>query len=333
MRHVPYLPLDEFTGTETPNLDLAADFLELAAMLSESGQALSQDIVDALELATESEFEDVDEEMKTREEIVSIATARMSSRKLALSESYPFFLDKSGNLITFAYDQKNLGQTAYLISLILSNLNTSTDLLTGFKVHPNKSEVSTLRQYFQYFATAAIAGEIGGPAWSFGFPRPDKSGFVGKLSEIWSQLKDGRVQPSASAPKFAKDDQIDIFACGKRSDDLPGFLLVAAQVATGKNWKNKSIENHVNRVFVNRWFSPSPATRIIAYHVIPFARPDEFFHDDVLVVGNVLHRIRVPRRVEEATTLVKNDVAIEAFDELNNAAIWMQSYLRYARTV
>lgn len=106
-----------------------------------------------------------------------------------------------------------------------------------------------LREYFQYIATAAIAGEIGGRAWSFGFPRPDRSRFLEKLTEIWSVLKDGDVEPDPSAPTSPKDDGVDVFACQEPKDGLPGFLLVAAQVATGKNWREKSILNQVNDPF------------------------------------------------------------------------------------
>ena len=67
---------------------------------------------------------------------------------------------------------------------------------------------------------------------------------------------------------------------------------------------------------------------MVAYHVIPFARPDEKFRDDVLVLGNVLHRLRVPLRVSEAASLVSNGVAVEAFDLLDGASEWIQSYVK-----
>ena len=101
-----------------------------------------------------------------------------------------------------------------------------------------------LRRHFQYVATAAIAAEIGGPAWSFGYPRPDGAGFIGKLSEIRAVLKDGSVGADPASPAAPKDDQVDVFAWREQRDGLPGFLLVAAQVATGKDWKDKSIKSH-----------------------------------------------------------------------------------------
>ena len=61
-----YLPSDEFGGARPPNFDLAADYLELKAIFSEEKCSFSQSIVDALELDADSEFADVDAEMKNR---------------------------------------------------------------------------------------------------------------------------------------------------------------------------------------------------------------------------------------------------------------------------
>lgn len=326
-----YLPSDEFVGRRAPNLDLAADYLELKAICSEHGQSFSEDIVDAMELSADADFDDVDAEMRAREDVAAGAIARMTSRKRVLATSYPFDLDDYGDVVSFTATEPDLGQAAYLVSLILSNLRAITPLLDGSTMHPSDQEVRELRQHFQYFATAAIAGEIGGPAWSFGYPRPDHTGFVTKLSEIWAVLKDGCIGADPSAPSNPKDDQVDIFAWREQRDGLPGFLLVAAQVATGNDWKDKSIKSHIRDAFPARWFGRAPATEMVAYHVIPFARPDEEFRDDVLVLGNVLHRLRVPRRVTEGAQLARNGVMIEALDQLAAATEWIKSYVERAR--
>ena len=255
----------------------------------------------------------------------------MSSRKRVLSACYPFDIDEYGDVIFFTGVGEDLGHTAYLVSLILSNLNAVSPLLVGSGVHPSEEEVILLRRYFQYLATAAIAAEVGGPAWSFGFPRPDGSGFLAKLTEIWTSLRDGKVGADPSAPPDPKDDQVDIFAWREQKDGLPGFLLVIAQVATGKCWKSKSIRNHFGGVFSKRWFNPEPATEALAYHVIPFARPDEKFRDDVVVLGNVLHRLRVPIRVSEAASLVPSGVPVEAFELLGSVSEWVISYVGQIR--
>ena len=333
MNRVLYFPSDEFANDSPPNLDLAADFLELNALFSKDGQSFSEDIVDALELAAETEYNDVDTEIEIREEVAAGAVSRMSSRKRILATSYPFDIDDDGGVIFFTGEETDLGQTAYLVSLILSNLKSVSPLLVDSYVHPTEEEVRRLRQYFQYLATAAIAAEVGGPAWSFGFPRPDGTGFQKKLTDIWTSLRDGKVCADPSAPTDPKDDKVDIFAWRAQKDGLPGFLLIAAQVATGKCWKSKSIKDHVREVFQKRWFSRAPVTAMVAYHVIPFARPDEKFRDDVLVLGNVLHRLRVPLRVREATNLVLNGVAVEAFDLLDGASEWIQSYVERTRAL
>ena len=331
MSPVVYLPSDEFGGRKPPDLDLAADYLELKAVFSGDGQSFSEDIVDALEIAAEAGFDDVDAEIRNREEVAAGAVARMSSRKRVLSAAYPFDLDDRGDAVFFTAEQPDPGQAAYLVSLLLSNLRALSPLLDGSTMHPSDQEVRELRRYFQYFATAAIAAEVGGSAWSFGFPRPDGTGFIRKLSEIWAVLKDGSVKADPASPTAPKDDQVDVFAWREQRDGLPGFLLAAAQVATGEHWKDKSIKSHIARVFATRWFQRPPVTEMVAYHVIPFARPDDKFRDDVLVLGNVLHRLRVPRRVNEATVLAGNGTMIEAIDQLEVARDWIRSYVERVR--
>lgn len=198
-----YLPSDE------PDPDLAADYLELKAVFSEEKQSFSQDIIDALALAADSEFADVDAEMENREEVADGAIARMASRKRMLVATYPFELDERGDVISFVVEEPDLGQTAYLLSLLLSNLRAVSPMLDGSEMHPSDQDERALRQWFQYFATAALAAEIGGQAWSFGFPRPGGTGFIGKFTEIWDMLKDGSVEAHASAPRNPMDDGIE----------------------------------------------------------------------------------------------------------------------------
>ena len=328
-----WLPPDEFGGRAPPNLDLAADYLELQALFSPSEQCLVEDIADSLELSADNHSGDAgaaDDDIV--EDILDGAVTRISSRRHLLRCAYPFGMDDRGDVVSLLFDEPNVGQTAYMVSLILSNLPSLTPVLADPQVCPSRSEVKDLRRYFQYFATAAVAAEIGGPSWSFGFPRPDGTGFREKLSRIWSEIGDGKVKAASWAPRQPKDDGVDIFAWRKYEDGLPGFLLIAAQVATGAKWKDKSIKSHIARAFPQRWFDPAPVTEMIAYHVIPFARADDQFRDDVLVLGNVLHRLRVPLRVLEAERLAQPGVMIEAFDRLPAAAEWMKSFVARARS-
>ncbi|GAB5376048.1 MAG: hypothetical protein AcusKO_25100 [Acuticoccus sp.] len=320
-----YLPPDAFADN-SGDPDLAADYLELAAFFSPNGQAFSQSITDALELSAEEDFDTVDKELRAREEAASGAVARISQRQRILGSAYPFAVDDDGDVITFKESDLSFGNAAYLVSLILSHLRSVSEVLNGTSLYPTEAEIRDLRNYFQYLATAGLAAEIGGPAWSFGHPRPDGSGFTEKLTEIWIALRDGCVNRDPSAPTRPKDDQVDVFAWREHRDGLPGFLLAAAQVATGANWKDKSVKTQVAGVFGARWFNPQPVTVLVAYHIVPFARPDEKFRDDVLLLGNILHRIRLPRRVTEAEELAAKGLTIEAFDQLPKIVSWLQTY-------
>ena len=131
MMSAVHFPSDEFTGNGPHDFDLAADYLELKAAMSDERQAFSQDIVDALELAAEAEFADVDAEIKSREEVANRAVARMTLRKRALAAAYPFDLDDRGDTIVFTADQPDLGQAAYLISLLLSHHRSLSPLLNS----------------------------------------------------------------------------------------------------------------------------------------------------------------------------------------------------------
>ncbi len=325
-----YLPIDSVVG-QSIDFDLAADFLELSAFFADTDAVPTSDLVNESELGAAEDPAGVDEEMHTgAEEIQTGTVKRIESRQRILKSAYPYKLDCSGDMLTCVLDNPSMGQAAYILSLVLSNLQAVSPVLITSKLHPDEAEVRKLREYFQYFATAALAAEIRGDSWSFGFPRPDHSSFLVKLIEIWQVIRDGYVAAQVGAPAHPKDDQVDVFAARPHPDRLPGFLLAAAQVATGDNWKAKSLRGHLS-AFKSRWFGPQPVTDFLTYMIIPFARPDEEFIDDVRTMGNVLHRLRVPRKVEEAEQLLEAGVSIETYDRLEEVMQWVTDYRSRSR--
>lgn len=320
-----YLPTDVLTGAPI-DVDLAADYLELAAFFAADGAIRTSDLANAASLGAAEDHVDVQAEMfDGEEEIVSSATRRIQTRHDALGAAYPFALDGRGDVLTCGLNEESFGQSAYVLSLVLSNLRSVSPVLGGSDLHPGDAEVLRLREYFQFFATAALAAEVQGHAWSFGFPRPDGSPFLRKLERIWLQLGDGCVEAQVGAPRRPKDDRVDVFAARPHPDRLPGFPLAAAQVATGRDAREKSLKGHLS-AFRSRWFRTPPVTDFIPYMVVPFAAADNQFIDDVRVMGNVLHRLRVPRRVAEAARLVSGGVTIEGYDRLAEAARWVSNY-------
>ena len=325
-----YLPLDEMVGRV--RFDVAADFLELSAFFSIDGRAFTSELANEASIGAAEDHANLEVEMRNgEEEVVSGAVNRIQARQHALDRAYPFEVDPDGDTVTCVLLEDSIGQAAYVASLVLSNLRSVSSILGSSDFHPAEDEVRELRGYFQYFATAALAAEIQGDAWSFGFPRPDGSPFLDKLKQIRGELGDGRVEAQIGAPSRPRDDRIDVFAARLPADRLPGFPLAAAQVATGKGMRDKSLKGHLD-AFRKRWFSTQPVTEFIACMIVPFATDDDRFVDDVRTLGNVLHRLRVPRRAAEAGRLIEAGATIEGYERLAGAARWIIDYRKRKRT-
>ena len=324
-----YLPIDVLTGSSI-DFDRAADFLELSSFFADDSMVLTADLANEASIGAEEDHADVDQEMRYGEELISGTIDRIEARQRALRSAYPFELDSCGDVLECVLRKDSIGQAGYVLSLVLSNLRSMTPVLAASDLHPSEEEERRLRGFFQYFATAALAAEIQGRAWSFGFPRPDRSPFLDKLRQIWQELGDGLVERQIGAPRRPKDDQIDVIAARRHCDRLPGFLIAVAQVATGKKVEEKSLIGHTD-AFKSRWFATQPVTKFIPYMIVPFARTREQFVDDVRLLGNVLHRLRVPRRVEEAERLLQTGVEIEGYDRLDEALQWVVNYRERAR--
>lgn len=320
-----YLPIDAVTEGRI-DFDRAADFLELAAFFSDDRPVLTSDLANSASIGASEDHTDLQDEMENgEEEIVSGTVNRLDRRHRVLGRTYPFRIDAGGDLLTCTLENGAFGQAAYILSLVLSNLRSMSPVLDGSRLHPDDKEIRKLREFFQFFATAALAAEVHGDAWSFGFPRPDRSPFLDKLRELWHRLGDGRVGRQAGAPRQPKDDRVDVLAARPHADRLPGYPLAAAQVATGRDAEQKSLKGHLG-AFKSRWFATQPVTEFIAYMIVPFAAADCRFVDWVRTMGNVLHRLRLPLRVEEAERLVAEGRSIEGYDRLPDAARWVARY-------
>lgn len=266
------------------------------------------------------------------EELLGEIVQQIVCRCEILSSTYPFRLDPHGDILTFEPVGDCLGRAAYMLSLVLSNL----PVLSNSPLKLDETELRKLRHLFQYVSTAALAAEVHGDSWSFGFPRPDGSRFLTKLEQIWSAFEDGKVGPKPDAPRYVKDAGIDVFSARIHSDRQAGFLLAAAQVSTGKDWKNKSVVGQL-KSFKRDWFKDRPDTKFIPYMIIPFTVPDSDFRMIVSRLGNVLHRLRIPNRVAEAQSIMEakciedKGMIIEAYDRLSKVVDWLADYQKRAR--
>ena len=215
-----------------------------------------------------------------------------------MGEAYPFSLSHNGASLTLT-GGSNWGRTLYQLSLILSHLPSERSrVLEQAGLAPEQIEIVHLRRWFQYCAAAGVAGEIGGDAWAFGWPRPDGSAFHEKLKRIWADLKDGDVRdaPLAGSPVRVKDDEIDIIAARPSCDGLQGFPIVLGQVASGNNWLSKPLRSHADHVFYPEWFSTTPASQTLVYHIIPFVVDPSSLRRETRRLGHLMHRVRLCSR-------------------------------------
>ena len=318
-----YLPIDELKDGPR-NLELAADYIELNAFFSDDSRTLTSNISANIDIGA-PEFSDLDEEMQKNEDLVCGTVDKIAARRNTLADAYPFDIDSNGDIVTCNVDEDSFEQSAYILSLLLSNLPSLSPILTGSRLMPDDDEIRKMREFFQYFATVALAVEVQGDAWSFGSPRLDRSPFLGKLREIWQVVGDGSVKRQVGAPSRPQDDGIDVIAARSRPDRLPGIPIATAQVSTGKDSRDKSLLGTLDR-FKSRWFSPQPVTMFIPYMIVPFAWDDDVFIDAVRSFGNVLHRMRVPHRVKDGKQLVETGLTVEGYDQLIHASQWISTY-------
>lgn len=133
------------TGVNT-DFDRAADFLELAAFFSEDGIVTTSDLANSADIGAPEDYTDLHDEMESgNENIVSGTVNLIDYRNRLLGSTYPFNLDAGGDILTCMIEESALGQAAYVLSLVLSNLRSISLILDGSSVHPEDSEVRILR--------------------------------------------------------------------------------------------------------------------------------------------------------------------------------------------
>ncbi len=324
----PFIPQDQLTGPE-PNFALAADLMELTALLAVDKRALLGELISALEIG-QDEYQNLDDMVQTRDRITTETTAEIEARARQLGAAYPFALDNTGSILELD-DQQNWGRTLYVLSLVLSHLPSErSPVLERAGLLPSDNDVVRLRRWFQYCATASVAAEIGGDAWAFGWPRPDGSAFLAKLKLIWAHLKDGEVRdtPLPGSPEQVKDDEVDIIAARLSCDGFHGFPIILGQVASGNNWRSKPLRGHADYVFYPEWFSTIPASQTLVYHIIPFVLEADSFRRETRRLGHLMHRVRLCSRALEAHQALQRGASIkiegiEAFQEVDN---WTAEY-------
>lgn len=325
-----------FAPPPTTTSHLLADWLELAAFASASGRVPVDEINEALEIEEDYEPEEIHAEDELREARIQATISAIEERLKVMGGAYPFRLSGDGHFLSLDAEWTNAGRSAYLLCLLLSHA-VGEGILSGGPL----PRLEPARDLFQACATLCAAGFCGGPAFSFGWPRPDKTGFHQKLIEVFKHFGDGvphPVPPLGSPPKI-KDGGIDVIAWSHEPDGKLGTYYLLGQAASGKDWKDKSVKSFLD-VFHDFWFANKPASNPTAAIFIPCCLPDpdcevrdhiaqeeiERGHLRYLthLLGLIFYRYRIPRHADRALSLAADGIGpIERLDSVRDIVIWV----------
>jgi hypothetical protein len=249
-----------------------ADFLELSAVCAGTQSVPTRAVIANYSMEQDEEEKDWAEEDTAIEGLLLAVQDVILRRAETIGAAYPFRTNDSGGRVEFSgvIDEVT---SLYLFPLILSHAYDRT--IIGEADAPKLT--NDVRNWFQSLSTIAAGGFVDGEAVSFGWPRPDRSGFVAALKSTYSRFGEGKPldKPRPGAPKNIKDGGIDIIAWRPSIDGLPGGkIYLLGQVASGRNWTAKSVKLDAT-LFHKHWFSEAPATDHKAAMFMPFALEPE----------------------------------------------------------
>ena len=243
---------------------LLADWLELEALCTSAASTSIHAInADSL-LDPDTQSDDIDEDGQRDDERLARVSTEVEARVAALREAYPFRMTSDGGRLECSL-QSSPGSTVYLFCLLASH-GRANGFLTGSDVI-RMDEVPDL---LQACATWSAAGHERGPAYALGLGS-SASTFLSKLKEIYTALGDGKPVDAIppGAPANVNDDGVDVIAWKATPHQRPPSTYLLAQVASGQNWKGKSLKHTIDR-FHSTWFAPAPACKGNPAIMIPY---------------------------------------------------------------
>lgn len=319
--------------SKAPVLDekhVICDWLEFAVLCSEYGTIPFATVQRDWDIHRNQEDHDPEGGDSKEEAFIEDVKAEILARQELLTVHYPFRLSETGESL----DQDpnlNFGQVCYLLCLFLSHPRAG-GVLSGTYVPPIDN---TVRDYFQAVATLAAADEVNGHSFSFGFPRPDHTGFLTKLNAIYHAFGENTVVVTnipLGASKQPKDAQIDVIAWEPKADGAAGKFYFLAQVASGANWVVKTIAGGPIDSFHRLWFQRQPASQSVPGIFVPICLGNlidgssrDRINADTYEFGHIFYRFRIPpqaaKGLELATT--RPELTIERADEHPTVTKWV----------
>jgi hypothetical protein len=319
-----------------------ADWMELKAIAT--GRVGFGTLISASTLTENEQNDDIADEDAEEDSLVQSVQEEIERRRESVGGGYPFQIDDKGQSLNFITPLTDTG-VIYLFCLFLTQVADHTII----KKADAPNVTNKTRDLFQGCSTVAAGGYVRGPAISFGWPRPDGSEFLRALKEIYKDFGEGKphVRPRAGASKQVKDNGVDIIAWRRQHDRLPGTHYLIGQVASGGNWKHKTVKA-IRDHFHQFWFSEIPGSQPTDAMFIPFSLepdiPDDSTpYQDVLrdyvaslnyEFGDVFYRDRIARNFGEGLRIkAAGETHLQRCDDLPKIARWVKTYSKRLQTV
>lgn len=315
-----------------------ADWLEFSALCSPNRRVGISELISGTDLEENEESEDWAVDDTRQDDIVISTQSEIADRREFIGEDYPFEMDEQGRYFVFKGIVTPIG-AVYLFSLFLSHAQDRT--IVPKDCAPKVDNHA--RNLFQACSTVAAGGYIGGVAVSFGWPRPDGTAFLEALKKTYKDFGDGvpLEKPRPAAPKWIKDGGIDIIAWQRSIDGLAGTQYLIAQVASGEDWREKSVKMDADLLH-DHWFTQRPASQHVCGMFMPFCiEPERGDDEDVTPqekivdymqlltkeFGIVFYRYRLSHFAAKGLQLTnRGHVGIERVDELKKILDWVNQY-------
>jgi hypothetical protein len=328
---------------ETDHRVKFADWMELKAISAPDGRVGFGTLISAAVLTENEQNDDIADQDAEEDSLVESVQEEIKRRHESVGDGYPFRIDEKGQSLSFITPVTDTG-IIYLFCLYLTHVVDHTII----KKADAPKITNKTRDLFQACSTVAAGGYVRGPAISFGWPRPDASGFLSALKAVYKEFGDGKPhqRPRAGASSQVKDNGVDVIAWRRQHDRLPGTHYLIGQVASGDNWKGKSVKA-IREHFHKFWFSEPPGSQPTDAIFIPFSLEPEIPNDstpyhDVLKgyvtslsyeFGDVFYRDRIARNFGEGLAIKRaGETHLQRCDDLPKIARWVKSYSKRLQT-
>lgn len=321
-----------------------ADWMELKAISSPDARAGFGTLISAAELTENEQDNNIARQDAKEDRLIQAAQEEIERRLASVGDGYPFRIDPKGSALCFVTPLTNVG-FIYLFCLYLTQVadHTIIDKKNAPKIN------NEIRDLFQACSTVAAGGYVGGPAISFGWPRPSGTDFLKALKEVYKEFGDGKPHntPQLGASRAVKDNGIDVIAWRRQPDKLPGTQYLIGQVASGSNWTGKSVTAS-RKHFHLFWFEQVPGSQpsdalFIPFNLEPDLADDSTPYEEVLKgyvrglsyeFGDVFYRDRIARNFAKGMLIAEaGETHLERHKELPKIVEWVENYSKRLQTV